>query len=161
MTLPASGAISLSQVNTELGLPSTANISMGNSNVYFYNNTSSVVGLWDVGANRNRFTTDASGNFVATGDITAFSDERLKDNWRDLEDAFVEGQAGVKVGIYDRKDTGETQVGVGAKSLQGVLPQAVRKGADGFLSVAYGNAALAAAVVLARRLLSVEKKLGV
>lgn len=33
MTLPASGAISLSQVNTELGLSSTANISMGNSNV--------------------------------------------------------------------------------------------------------------------------------
>lgn len=33
MPLPSSGPISLSQVNTELGLSSTANISMGNSNV--------------------------------------------------------------------------------------------------------------------------------
>ncbi len=33
MPLPSSGPISLSQVNTELGLSSTATISMGNSNV--------------------------------------------------------------------------------------------------------------------------------
>lgn len=102
-----------------------------------------------------------AGGLAATGDITAFSDERLKTNWRDLDGLFLEDLAGVKMGIYDRKDTGETQVGVSAQSLQSILPQAVREEACGYLSVAYGNAALAACVVLAREVLAIKKQLGV
>lgn len=112
-------------------------------------------------ANATRMTLDNFGNLTAVGDITAFSDERLKQNWRVLDDKFLEDLADVRVGIYDRKDSGETQVGVGAQSLQAILPQAVREDSCGYLSVAYGNAALAAAVMLARRLIAVEKKLGV
>lgn len=102
------------------------------------------------GIANTKMVLDNSGNLTATGTITANSDERLKDNWRSLADTFIKDLAGVKVGIYDRKDTNVVQVGVSAQSLQEVLPQAVHEGIDGTLSVAYGNAALAAAVALAR-----------
>ena len=100
------------------------------------------------------------GAIVATGDVTAFSDERLKTNWRDLSPTFLEDLAGLKMGIYDRKDTGETQVGVGAQGLQQFLPQAVRD-ANGFLTVSYGQAALASCVALAREIMAIKKHLGV
>jgi len=96
--------------------------------------------------------TDNSGNFTATANVTAYSDERLKTNWRPLGDDFLHKLAEVKSGVYDRTDTEEplTQVGVSAQSLQAVMPEAVRADKDGMLSVAYGNAALAACVELAR-----------
>lgn len=92
------------------------------------------------------------GNWYVTGNVAAYSDERLKTNWRDLQDGFLDQLADVKMGIYDRVDTEQamTQVGVSAQSLQDILPDAVSEGADGYLTVAYGNAALAACVALAR-----------
>jgi hypothetical protein len=63
------------------------------------------------------------------------------------------------MGVYDRTDTGQTQVGVSAQSLQSFLPQAVQAGDDGILSVAYGNAALVAAVELAREVVSLRREL--
>lgn len=107
----------------------------------------------------DRATLDNSGNFTATGNITANSDERLKTNWRDLSNDFIKSLAGVKVGVYDRKDTGATQVGVSAQSLQDVLPQAVNENGDGMLSVAYGNAALAACVQLAKEVVSLREQI--
>lgn len=96
------------------------------------------------------FYNDNSGNSWSAGNVSAYSDERLKDNWRDLPENFVELLAGVKMGVYDRTDeVGLTQVGVSAQSLQKVMPNAVTE-RDGMLSVAYGNAALAACVALAR-----------
>lgn len=94
-----------------------------------------------------------SGSLTMSGDITGSSDERLKTNWRDMPDNFVARLAQVKVGIYDRLDESDvTQVGVSAQSFQKLLPQAVMTAKDelGTLSVAYGNAALASAVELAK-----------
>jgi hypothetical protein len=100
---------------------------------------------------------DNSGNFTATQDVTAFSDERLKTNWKDLPNNFIEQLAEVKNGTYDRIDGDKkTQVGVSAQSLQKVLPCAVLEG-DEYLSVAYGNAALASAVELAKEMVSMRK----
>jgi hypothetical protein len=39
------------------------------------------------------------------------------------------------------------------------MPQAVKENAEGILSVAYGNAALAACVALAKRVVALEEKL--
>lgn len=102
-----------------------------------------------------------TGTITASGDITAFSDERLKTNWSDLPEGFIYRLADVKVGEFDRLDSGERQVGVGAQSLQSIMPRAVRTGDDGTLSVAYGNAALVACVMLARELREIRQKLGV
>jgi hypothetical protein len=98
-------------------------------------------------------------SFVAVGNVTAFSDERVKTNWRPVADSFVEKLARVKSGVYDRTDTELTQVGVSAQSLQKLLPEAVTEPKDesGFLSVAYGNAALVSAVKLAQEVVDLKK----
>ena len=96
-------------------------------------------------------------NLTCGGTVTANSDERLKTNWRNLPENFVERLADVKHGVYDRTDIEVTQVGVSAQSLQTLLEQAVLVGEDGTLSVAYGNAALVACIQLAQRVVALEQ----
>lgn len=103
-----------------------------------------------------RFST--GGNFTATGNVTAYSDERVKANWRQLDDRFLVKLSSVKSGIYDRTDAEITQVGVSAQSLRDVLPHAVIESDEGDLSVAYGNAALVSAVELAKELVALKHK---
>jgi len=109
------------------------------------------------------FFFDYGGSFTAPGNVTANSDERLKTNWRDMPENFVSRLAQVKVGIYDRTDlaTKPTQVGVGAQSLQTLLPQAINKADDemGTLSVNYGGAALASAIELAKYVTALEQRI--
>ncbi len=81
---------------------------------------------------------------------TSNSDERLKENWTDVTPDFIEKLADVKHGIFSRIDSGNREAGVTAQSLQTVLPEAVVNGADGYLSVNYGGAALVAAIELAK-----------
>ena len=82
--------------------------------------------------------TDNSGNFTATGNVTAYSDERIKDNIHTIEYAIdrVRALRGV---YYTRKDTGAPGVGVIAQEVQSVFPEVVQEHSDGILSVAYGN----------------------
>lgn len=98
-------------------------------------------------------------NLTCGGDITAFSDEALKMNWRGFPDDFIERLSQVQNGIYDRIDAAITQVGVGAGSLQQVMPDAVKQNEEGTMSVSYGNAALAAVIELAKRVVALEKQL--
>jgi hypothetical protein len=115
------------------------------------------IGGWS--AANNRLQMDMTGNLTMSGNVTAFSDERLKKNWNDLPAGFVESLANVKMGTYERIDSGEIQVGVSAQSLQPVMPQAINVDADGMLSVSYGNAALAAAVAMAREIVELKARL--
>lgn len=110
------------------------------------------------GVSNDRITVDTSGNFTAAGNVTANSDETLKHNWQPLRGDLVECLAGLKAGAYERKDSGEWQVGVGAQSLEEFLPLAVSQNEHGIRSVAYGNAALVGVVALAKRLLALEAK---
>lgn len=104
--------------------------------------------------------TDQSGNFTAAANVTAYSDERLKTNWQALPQDFVAALSKVKAGTYERiDDNNAKQVGVSAQSLQKIMPEAVRTNPDGMLSVAYGNAALAAAVKLAERVVELEQRI--
>jgi hypothetical protein len=103
--------------------------------------------------NAGGFRCAISNSIVASANITAYSDERLKTNWRDMPEDYVARLAKVKVGIYDRTDQEDvTQVGVSAQSFQNLLPQAIMTAKDEMqtLSVSYGNAALASAVELAK-----------
>ena len=110
--------------------------------------------------NNGGFRCAISNSIVASGNITAYSDERLKKNWRDMPDNFVERLAQVRVGCYERIDDGTQQVGVSAQSLQPLLPEAIQTAKDeiGTLSVSYGNAAMASAVELAKELVALKHK---
>lgn len=116
-----------------------------------------VIGGWS--ASSNAFVMSGAGALTMLNNITAYSDERVKTNWRDLRPDFIERLAEVKHGIYDRTDQVSTQVGVSAQSLQKILEHAVMEGDDGHLSVAYGNAALVAAVKLAERVVALEARI--
>jgi hypothetical protein len=87
-----------------------------------------------------RWHSDASGNFTATGNITAYSDARLKTNVQTIENALetVNKMRGV---TYERVDNGEQGVGVIAQEMKEVLPQVVMDSPleDGYMSVSYGN----------------------
>ena len=87
--------------------------------------------------NATRFTFDAdNGNFTATGNITAFSDERLKDNIETLDGSKVLDMRGVSY----TKD-GKAGSGVIAQEIEKVAPELVMTNdkEDGMKSVAYGN----------------------
>ena len=93
----------------------------------------------------------AAGGIISDGDIGGVSDERLKRNWRDICSDFISKWSKVKHGIYDRVDTGITQLGVSAQSAQEVIPESVREGVDSYLSFNYAAAACVATIKLAER----------
>jgi hypothetical protein len=149
-TLPSlliSGAAGLTFAN--LASSNTAPIKFGDGTGWKLN--------FETGSGSIFSTLQDNGNFTTNGTVTASnvtitSDERIKGEWEDLPPDFIDRLAAVKMGTYRRTDTEspDRHVGVGAQSLRDVLPEAVLEGASGMLSVAYGNAALAACVELAK-----------
>jgi hypothetical protein len=115
------------------------------------------IGGWS--ASSNRLQMDMTGNLTMNGNVTAYSDERLKKDWTALPADFVERLAQVKHGTYTRIDSEERQAGVSAQDFQGLLGEVVATDGDGYLSLAYGNAALVSAVELAKRVVALEAKL--
>ena len=79
-------------------------------------------------------TLDASSNLTVTGNVTAYSDARLKTNVRTVPDALglVQKMRGV---FFDKDDA--PSVGVIAQEMEEVLPEVVHNGE--YKSVAYGN----------------------
>ena len=77
-----------------------------------------------------------TGNFTATGDVTAYSDKRLKRNIETITNA-VDTVSKLR-GVNFEKD-GRHSTGVIAQEVEEVLPQVVHTDADGMKSVAYGN----------------------
>ena len=74
-----------------------------------------------------------TGNFTATGNVTAYSDARLKSDVQTLDGSKVYEMRGVSY-IKDGKQSS----GVIAQELQKVAPELVHEGEE-YLSVAYGN----------------------
>jgi hypothetical protein len=78
----------------------------------------------------------SNGNLAVSGTVTANSDEKLKENIYTIENALekVKNLRGVE---YDRKDSGEHQIGVIAQEVERIIPEVVY--GDETKSVAYGN----------------------
>ena len=79
---------------------------------------------------------DNSGNWTAIGNVTAYSDERLKENIKTIPNALetVKKLRGVS---FDRKDFSSRGIGVIAQEIEQVLPEVVVDGE--YKSVSYGN----------------------
>lgn len=78
-----------------------------------------------------------TGNIVASGNITAFSDRRLKENIGLIENAVAKVSA-INGVTYTRVGQQRRETGVIAQDVLAVMPEAVREH-EGYLSVAYGN----------------------
>ena len=108
----------------------TGNLTVNGSFSGNLNLTPSSVGLGNLSNNGNNL----AGNFTATGNVTAFSDKRLKDNVETIEGA-LEKVAQMRGVMYDKE--GKRGTGVIAQEMQQVMPEVVQDGE--YLSVAYGN----------------------
>ena len=82
----------------------------------------------------------ANGSVRATGDITAYSDRRVKENIITIDNA-LEKTLQLRGVYYNRtdKDDKSQKVGVIAQEIQEILPQVVSEDYNGLLSVSYGN----------------------
>jgi hypothetical protein len=80
-----------------------------------------------------------AGTVTASGDVVAYSDERIKENIETIDNALdiVKDLRGVR---YDKIDTKEKGIGVIAQEVEKVLPEVVKEHQqDGMKTVAYGN----------------------
>jgi hypothetical protein len=117
-------------------------------------NTSNTFGLggWSQGLDTYRWTSDSSGNFTALGNVTAYSDMRFKTEIVLLKDA-TERVMQMRGFRYLDERTGERKIGVGAQEVvKAGFPEAVVTDEQGFLSVAYGQLALAALIEVTREM---------
>lgn len=106
------------------------------SKYYTWYVSSNALRLYSSTGGDNLFVVDSSGNTTALGDVTAYSDERLKSDIQTIGHAVdivnqLRGVAFVK--------DGKAGLGVIAQEVQEIIPQVVHENESGYLSVAYGN----------------------
>jgi hypothetical protein len=110
----------------------------GGVDIFMGSESSTVAGFYISGNWRLRV--NSSGDVTAGGNVTAYSDARLKKDVETIGDALglVRKMRGV---TYTRIDTDKAGVGVIAQEMLEVVPQVVQQGIgeDDTLSVAYGN----------------------
>ena len=86
------------------------------------------------------YALDVTGDIRATADVIAYSDARVKDNIKTIDNA-LEKTTKLRGVSYTRKDIDDksTKIGVIAQEVIDVLPEVVSQDDDGKYSVAYGN----------------------
>jgi hypothetical protein len=124
------GNLSIVNSTTEmtLTLGSSAGYYFGNATTAGWKNSSGTARVsWNI----------SSGDFTAAGNVTAYSDAKLKKDVEPIDGAL--GLVNLLRGVrYTRIDTEEKGIGVIAQELQKVFPELVHEN-DGTLSVAYAN----------------------
>lgn len=122
--------------NIELALGTSADAEFFVDGSHLYLDLNSGIGNFYIrDGSTTRFTFNDNGAFTATGDITAFSDARLKDNVQTIDGAL--DKVAAMRGVTYHKD-GKQGTGVIAQEMQEVMPEVVMQN-DEYLSVAYGN----------------------
>ena len=87
------------------------------------------------GANSTFSGTINSGAITSSGDVTAFSDMRIKHDIETIEGALA--KVSDMRGVYFKRNDGEAGTGVIAQEVENILPEVVKDGE--YKSVAYGN----------------------
>ena len=125
---------SYTELHNKPTLGTAAAASTGDFAAASHTHTPAQAGLGNLSSDGNNL----AGNFTATGDITAFSDARVKENIETIDNALdkVTQLRGVE---YNRIGAEEKSIGVVAQEIREVLPEVVKENEDGMLSVAYGN----------------------
>ena len=133
------------------GNSSTANIAATNGNLHidasngsrgtYINYYAGTGGIQFGGGSHNVVgSVDSSGNLSMSGNVTAYSDLRLKENIEVISNALdkVKTLRGVTYNRTDMTDKNR-QSGVIAQEVEKVLPEVVQENNEGIKSVAYGN----------------------
>ena len=81
---------------------------------------------------------DVDGTIRATGDVIAYSDKRVKENIKTIDNALnkVDKLRGVE---FNKIGEDKKSIGVIAQEIEKVIPEVVREDDKGMKSVAYGN----------------------
>jgi hypothetical protein len=97
------------------------------------------IGGWSASA--NRWVLDMNGNMTAAGNVTAYSDIRLKDNIEVIPNALekVNQIRGVTFTRNDQENKEARHTGVIAQEVEKVLPEVISEDNLGIKNVAYGN----------------------
>lgn len=116
------------------------------------------MGFLGLDGNWNMFSHD-NGDLWARGNISAFSDERYKRDWRQITDDQLLKFSRIKYcGLYTTSDTDQDRMGISAQKLKRIFPEAVTKN-EGKYGVAYGQAALALVHKLSQKVFELERRL--
>lgn len=100
-----------------------------------------------------------AGQFSANV-ITQSSDETKKKNWQAVPPDFLTKLAAIeKVGMFEWIESKETSLGIGAQSLEKVLPAAVHSDDKGDKTVNYGGAAMVSVVELTKLVFKLEARI--
>lgn len=96
------------------------------------------IGGWSAGGNRLQM--DMSGNLTMAGDVTAYSDARVKENIITVDNALSKVLAlrGVYYNRIDSEDKSR-KIGVIAQEMLTVVPEVVNTDTSGTYNVSYGN----------------------
>jgi len=116
--------------------PAFSNSTSTNTGIYF-----SSAGVMDVSTNGTLAATfAANGNFTAVGEVTAFSDARLKDNIKLIVDPLTKilKLRGVTFTRTDQEDRERVHMGVIAQEVEQYFPEVVHTTTDGTKTVNYG-----------------------
>lgn len=100
-----------------------------------FRSAENVIG-WATGGTE-RLTLNGSGDLTATGNVTAYSDARLKKDVRTIEGA-LDKVASMR-GVTYTDGSGRASTGVIAQEMLAVMPEVVQENEGGMYSVAYGN----------------------
>lgn len=111
------------------------NLTLGSSGAYFYG-TSTHYGIWKT-SGVSLSVNASNGDFTTNGNVTAYSDARLKTDIELIPNA-LDKVLQLSGYTYLRMDTKERQTGLLAQDVQKVLPEAVVDTGE-YLSLAYGN----------------------
>lgn len=138
------GTQTIDGIKTLSGRLLLANGTAAAPSVSFSSDTDTNTGIYWGGENAMYFANNgvksgeivAGGNLVMVGNITAYSDKRLKTNLEVIPNA-LQKVLELTGYTYTRIDSGEKQTGLLAQDLQSVLPEAVHVGE--YLSISYGN----------------------
>ena len=112
--------------------------------IYMYGDTARpYVVLYEDSVERLRTVSDGvdvTGIMTATADVVAYSDERVKENVKTIDNALdkVKALRGVSYNRTDLEDK-SPKIGVIAQEVQKVLPEVVYEQSNEMLAVSYGN----------------------
>ena len=109
-----------------------------------------------------KFTVDSSGNALARGGITQYSDQRAKTIIEQINLSLMDIANSPAIrfkwnGYKDRKDDGKTHIGGIAQYIQNILPEVIYN-SDDVLTMDYATTGYIFAVNTAKHLLSYETK---